>query len=99
MWFFKAIDPKTREKKSIIFMVTYDEVVDGNYQESTYISLPDFGLPEEITAHFERIHRWSGYDYSEMVRLSGFARIWVDSVHQIMFDDSAWNNSVRVKLG
>lgn len=66
LWYFKAIDPKTSKKKSIIYMVTYDEVVD-----------------EEITAHFERIHGWSGYDYSEM----------------ILFDDAAWHNRVRLKLG
>lgn len=29
LYYFKAIDPKTGEKKSIIDMVRYDEVVDG----------------------------------------------------------------------
>ncbi|KAG2140523.1 uncharacterized protein EDB93DRAFT_1105921 [Suillus bovinus] len=60
LWYFKAIDPKTCEKKSIIHMVKYDEVVNGNYKESTYSSSPDFGFQEERTAHFERIQGWSG---------------------------------------
>lgn len=71
LYYFKAEDPKSGEMTSIIKMVRYDEVVDGESESLCVNKIMSWThLLEPETEHFKRIQGWSKYDYNDMVSLS-----------------------------
>ncbi|KAF9524650.1 acid phosphatase-domain-containing protein [Crepidotus variabilis] len=54
LYYFNAINPKDNKEWSIIHMVSYDEVKDGEQ-------------PESKANHWKRIKGWAEADYSEML--------------------------------
>ena len=80
LYYFKADDPKSGEKKSIISYVRYDEVVDGkplmriHHIPNAVLTSDRYLYTEPVTEHFKRIHGWCGYDYTDMVSLRSFLR-------------------------
>ena len=94
LYYFKADDPKSGEKKSIITYVRYDEVVDGkplmliHHIPNAVLTSDRYLYTEPVTEHFKRIHGWCGYDYTDMVSLVSFLRRSLTLISSLRFSST-----------